>query len=133
MRKAVWSLVVLFLLAGGFLALVLWLGAEGPVSPAGFRRLQPGMTRDDVQAILAVEPSSNGWLKLWPGTKEPRLLEGFGSVGLRWANPNWAYWESRDYLICVYFSDNGRVDAANIYQFQETSLWQNVRRWLTGG
>ncbi|MCI0641446.1 MAG: hypothetical protein L0Y72_05785 [Gemmataceae bacterium] len=91
------------------------------------------MSRYEVQSILVVQPSPNVPQRLRPGPNEPRFLQQIGSDGPAKSDHSWAYWESRGYLICVYISDNGRVDSAILFEFRELSLWQKLRRWLTGG
>ncbi len=133
-KKLLSSLVVFLLLAGGFLGLVVWLGDEGPICPAAFQRLRPGMSRHEVQRIMAVAPSPNGVMKLWPSPLEPKFIAEFGKRPTPpLVHPGWMCWEGKRYLIIAFF-DAGGLRVASIYEFQgdDSSLWQRLRRWLTG-
>lgn len=126
-RKVLWSILILLVLAGGFIGLVHWLGHE-TIGPAGFRRLQPGMPHLEVRNILGPENSSNGW----PRNYDAKLSKDWGPYGFFPPPHYWAYWESPRFVISICFdSENNAVIAImDPNPNSPRSIWHRFRSLL---
>jgi hypothetical protein len=132
-KRVLSSLALLVLGACGFFGMVLWLGDEGPISLSGFRRIQQGMTRGEVQSLMDGAGSSNNfdWMQRW-GADAVGTSQSWGEAG---RGGEYETWEAPRYVITVWFDPQGRAREAALYQVPEfePTFWQRLRRWLTGG
>jgi len=86
--------------------LAFFLAPEGKVSQANFMRIQQGMTRGDVHAILGP-----------PNVVETDFLSGHGNL---------AVWQAGTVVIDIEFDGNGKV----VGKAMDYVLRDQIRRWL---
>lgn len=98
-----WGAGLLGVAAAAFVGLVFWLGAEGPVSPAGFARLREGMTAAAVEAVLGPPPSRREMLSGEAGSFSIVARWGEGLELPR--NSVWPCWEGELYTVEVAFDE----------------------------
>ena len=77
--------------------------AEGPTSPAAWRQIQPGMTRNQVQAALGQPVVETQQEAKW---NSPEVRSGW---------PRKSYWRQ----LQVLFDENGRVKGTRDYAQQK--------------
>jgi hypothetical protein len=98
--------IVMLLTAAGIVALFFWLARAGVASSFNYDRIQPGMSREQVEALLG---SAGTEVKSIPGVQPDMQAPGAppGWTGVVWGD-TYLYWESGPDQIWVGLSE-GRV------------------------
>jgi hypothetical protein len=133
-KKTLISLLTLLVAACSFVCAGLWLFDDGPVSRSNFRRIQPGMDRDEVQSIMggAGVPNDLGWTRHWGGDSlSPSSHWGETGNG----GGEYEAWESNLHVISVWFDSQNRAREAEFFVIpvRDPSIWQRLRRFVMRG
>jgi hypothetical protein len=113
-RKLRWvgaALAILALCAAA--AWFLW-PAGRPITAETYERLHPGMTRDEVEAMLGGPGRTGQDFSRWLNNRSPTIGTGSDLLNEQWLNGQWVrpwikYWYQDNGIIIVRFDDDDRV------------------------
>jgi hypothetical protein len=125
-----WLMVTMLTVLGivGFLSWMVY--DSDPIRPGTFRRLEVGMTRSEVDAILGEAPPI-----IWHvAGGDAHLFEQVETLGAEppIATPTVidAIWTGSTYQAWITFDTDGRLQHGELMRPQELPLWQRFRGWV---
>lgn len=131
LRRRRWLMLTMLTVLGVAGFICWFLHDSDPIRPASFRRLQVGMTRSEMNAILG-EPGPIDWQVAGGDAFFFVQVETLGPEPPPIATRNviHAVWSGSTYQVWVTFDADGRLQHGELMRPHELPLWQRVRGWV---